>query len=61
MKLNVLLSDGKDKLDTFLTAFKEERYRYNRTNRFDRGQVGRYFGYSLVVVAVVWFVYRLFC
>jgi len=60
MKLKVLLSNGKDKLDVFLAAYKQDYYRDKRTNLFNRGQLGRGFGYLIIVVAVVWFIICLF-
>lgn len=60
MKLNVLLSNGKDKLDQFLAQHKRNREIERRMDSCNKGDLGRYFAYSLLALAVIWFVYRLF-
>lgn len=54
------MSNGKDKLDQFLAQHKRNREIERRMDSCNKGDLGRYFAYSLLALAVIWFVYRLF-
>jgi len=59
-KLSALLSDGKDKLDLFLESYRRNRALESNTNRFNKGELGARFAVILLIIAAIWFVYRLF-
>lgn len=60
MHIKALLSNGKDKLDSFLAEYRRDNYRQHRTNLFNRGSLGKYFAVMLLVIAGVWFLCSLF-
>jgi len=59
-QLKALLSDGKDKLDVFLSEYKRQSALDVKTNHFNKGDIGRRLAVILLIIAAVWFVYRLF-
>ena len=66
-QLKALLSNGKDKLDVFLSEYKHNASREARssaldvkTNHFNKGDIGRRLAVILLIIAAVWFVVHLF-
>jgi hypothetical protein len=59
-QLKALLSNGKDKLDVFLSEYKRNAALDVKTNHFNKGDIGRRLAVILLIIAAVWFVYRLF-
>ena len=60
MKLNVLLSNGKDKLDLFLSEYKRNYENERRMNAHNKGAVGARLAYIVVFIACCYVFYRLF-
>lgn len=58
--LSALLSDGKDKIDVFLSEYKRSSALDVKTNHFNKGDIGRRLAVILLIIAAVWFVVRLF-
>jgi hypothetical protein len=59
MRLNALLSSGRDKLDALLSPFRAEEARQQRLNLYRRGDLGRKFAVILVILAACYFIYTL--
>lgn len=60
MKLNVLLSNGKGKLDLFLSEYKRNRELERSMDSYNKGDLGRIIAYIVLILAGLWFVIRLF-
>ena len=60
MKLNVLLSNGKDKLDLFLSEYKRNYENEHRMNAHNKGVVGAHLAYITIGIACCYVFYRLF-
>lgn len=59
MKLQALLSDGRDKLDALFSPYRASSARQERLNLYRRGALGRKFALILVISAACYFIYTL--
>ncbi len=59
-KLNALLSNGKDKLDLFLSEYKRNFEIERRMNAFNKGETGACLAYIVIFLACCYVFYRLF-